>query len=105
MKFNEFADIDPYAEEMYEAQLVWGRGSPTARGGTTKLKFRCTAGPRKSRQVSHPSKCWDHPNVARAQRMKTTRSRTKFQQARRQSRTKRINTATRLVRRLNKKTY
>ena len=88
-------------EELYDG-MVWGRGKSSARGGTVKVKFRCPSGPRKSRQVSHPSKCWDHPNVAQAQRMKTTRARTGPQQARRQSRTKNINTATRLVRRLNK---
>jgi len=88
-------------EELYDG-MVWGRGKSTARGGTVKMKFRCPSGPRKSRQVSHPSKCWDHPNIAQAQLMKTTRARTGPQQARRQSRTKNINTATRLVRRLNK---
>ena len=88
-------------EELYDG-MVWGRGKSTARGGTVKMKFRCPSGQRKSRQVSHPSKCWDHPNIAQAQRMKTTRARTGPQQARRQSRTKNINTATRLVRRLNK---
>ena len=88
-------------EELYDG-MVLGRGKSSARGGTVKMKFRCPSGPRKSRQVSHPSKCWDHPNVAQAQRMKTTRARTGPQQARRQSRTKNINTATRLVRRLNK---
>ena len=88
-------------EELYDG-MVWGRGKSTARGGTVKMKFRCPSGPRKSRQVSHPSKCWAHPNIAQAQRMKTTRARTGPQQARRQSRTKNINTATRLVRRLNK---
>ena len=88
-------------DELYDG-MVWGRGKSTARGGTVKMKFRCPSGPRKSRQVSHPSKCWDHPNIAQAQRMKTTRARTGPQEARRQSRTKNINTATRLVRRLNK---
>lgn len=102
MKFEEFK-IEGDLEEFYEG-LVWGRGKSDARHGKLKLKFRCPSGPRKSRQVSHPSKCWAHPDIAQAQRMKTTRAKTKFQQARRQSRTKKINTATRLVRRLNKYT-
>ena len=102
MKFKEFADINPLDDEIWEAQLVWGRTKPTPRGGVPKLKFRCTSGPRKSRQVSHPSKCFDHPNIARSQQMKTTRARTAPTQARRQSRTKKINTASRLVRKLNK---
>jgi|TARA_R110000868_G_scaffold29433_3_gene109507 hypothetical protein len=98
MKASEFMWED---EELYDA-MVWGRGKATARGGSVKMKFRCPSGPRKSRQVSHPAKCWDHPNVAQAQRMKTTRAKTSVQQARRQSRTKTINTASKLVRRLNK---
>ena len=99
MKFKEFADEG--IEEFYEA-LVWGRGKATTRGGTVKMKYRCPSGPRKSRQVSHPSKCYTQYDVAQAQRMKTTRARTGPQQARRQSRTKNINTATKLVKRLNK---
>jgi hypothetical protein len=99
MKFKEFA-IEGI-EEFYEA-MVWGRGKTTPRHGTVKMKYRCPAGPRKSRQVKHPSDCYKQYDVAQAQRMKTTRARTGPQQARRQSRTKNINTATKLVRRLNK---
>jgi hypothetical protein len=40
-------------------------------------------------------------DVAKAQKMKTTRARTKTQQARRQQRTKTINTASVLAQRLN----
>ena len=56
------------------AKMVWGRAAPTARGGKTKLRFRCSVGPRAGRQVSHPSKCVQQYNVARAQKMKTTRA-------------------------------
>jgi hypothetical protein len=98
MRFAEFITEDI---ALKEAKVVWGRTHGTPRGGDTKLKFRCTSGPRKSRQVSHPSKCHDHPNVAQAQRMKTTRARTEKQQARRASRTKTINTASVLANKLN----
>lgn len=84
-----------------EVEVVWGRSKPTTRGGKINLKFRCTTGPRKGRQVSHPSKCHDHPDVAAAQRMKTTRARTKTQAARRTQRTKTLNTASVLANRLN----
>jgi hypothetical protein len=84
-----------------EAQMVWGRKNSNARGGNVGLKFKCTSGPRKSRQVSHPSKCYDHPDVAKAQRMKTTRKRTGPTQSRHQKRTKSINTASAMVRKLN----
>jgi len=100
MKASEF--ITEEELELYDVKMVWGRSHGTARGGDTTLKFRCTSGPRKSRQVSHPSKCHDHPDVAQAQRMKTTRARTAPTQARRQKRTKSINTASTLAAGLNK---
>jgi hypothetical protein len=101
MKANEFIFEDD--EELYTetAKMVWGVGKHTARGGTTKLKFRCSSGPRKSRQVSHPSKCHQPMDMAQAQKMKTTRARTAPQAARRTQRTKSINTASVLANRLN----
>lgn len=101
MKACEF--ISKLDEEFYieTAKMVWGIGKHDTRGGKPKLKFRCTTGPRASRQVSHPSKCHQPMDVAQAQRMKTTRARTKTQQARRQQRTKTINTASVLANRLN----
>ena len=88
-------------EAAYEAKMVWGVGKHNARTGTVKQKFRCTSGPRKSRQVSSPAKCFDHPDVAQSQKMKTIRARTAPTQARHQKRTKSINTASNLVQRLN----
>lgn len=101
MKASEFifeSDEDFYTET---AKMVWGVGKKTARGGTPKLKFRCTTGPRAGRQVTDISKCHKPMDVAQAQRMKTTRARTGVQQARRQQRTKSINTASVLANRLN----
>lgn len=99
MKASEF--IFESDEQYYEAKMVWGVGKHNAKTGQTKLKFRCTSGPRKGRQVASAAKCFDHPNVAQAQRMKTTRARTKTQAARRTDRTKSINTASVLANRLN----
>jgi len=101
MKALEFTSEDYEAYYMEAAKMVWGVGKKDARGGTVKQKFRCASGPRKSRQVSHPSKCFDHPNVAKSQQMKRTRARTGPTQARRQQRTKSINTASVLANRLN----
>jgi len=98
MRFKEFVTESILLKEV---EVVWGRTKPTTRGGQLKLKFRCTTGVRKGRQVSHPSKCSDHPDIAAAQRMKTTRARTKVQQARRTQRTKTINTASVLANKLN----
>jgi hypothetical protein len=101
MRASEF--ITEEHEEFYTetAKMVWGVGKHDARGGKAKMKFRCDTGPRAGRQVSHPSKCSQPMDVAQAQRMKTTRARTKAQQARRASRTKSINTASVLANRLN----
>jgi hypothetical protein len=101
MRAQEF--ISESHEEFYTetAKMVWGVGKHTTRGGKPKLKFRCTTGPRAGRQVSHPSKCHQPMDVAQAQRMKTTRARTKVQAARRTDRTKSINTASVLANRLN----
>jgi hypothetical protein len=98
MKASEF--IFEEDEALYDAKMVWGVGKKSARGGTTKLKFRCTTGPRASRQVSHPSKCHQPINQAKAQKMKTTRARTGVQAARRTDRTKSINTASVLANKL-----
>jgi hypothetical protein len=101
MKASEFIFEDD--EEFYteSAKLVWGVGKHSTRGGQAKMKFRCASGPRKSRQVSHPSKCHQPMDVAQAQKMKTTRARTAPTQARRQQRTKAINTASVLASKLN----
>ena len=101
MRAQEF--IFESDEEFYTetAKMVWGVGKKTARSGKPTLKFRCSSGPRAGRQVSHPSKCHQPMDVAKAQRMKTTRARTKVQAARRTDRTKSINTASVLANRLN----
>lgn len=100
MRASEF--IFEADEEFYEtAKMVWGVGKHNAKGGKTKLKFRCTAGPRAGRQVSDIAKCSAPMDVAKAQKMKTTRARTGVQAARRTQRTKSINTASVLANRLN----
>ena len=101
MRAEEFifeSDDEAYTEA---AKMVWGVGKHDTRSGQAKLKFRCASGPRKSRQVSHPSKCHQPMDVAKAQKMKTTRARTKTQAARRTDRTKSINTASVLANKLN----
>lgn len=99
MRASEF--IFEQDEQLYEAKMVWGAGKTSARSGKPKLKFRCASGPRKSRQVSHPSKCHQPMNVAKAQKMKKTRARTSVQAARRTDRTKSLNTGSVLANRMN----
>jgi len=101
MRASEFIFEDD--EEIYNetAKMVWGVGKHSARGGAVKLKFRCTVGPRASRQVSDIAKCSQPMDIPRAQKMKTIRARTAPTQSRRQQRTKSINTASTLAVKLN----
>jgi hypothetical protein len=89
MKAKEFID---------EHRMVWKRNAKT---GKVSLKWRCEGGLRHNRTVPKVADCSASPNVAQAQRMKKTRQRTKIRQARRTSRTKRINPASKLMQRLN----
>jgi hypothetical protein len=85
------------SEFITEHRLVWKR-TPTG----VKLRWRCESGPRKNRTVPNVTDCSAAPDMAKAQRMKTTRQRTKIRQARKAKRTKKINPQSRLISRLNK---
>lgn len=101
MKASEFifeSDDELYTET---AKMVWGVGKHDARKGQTKLKFRCSTGPRAGRQVTDIAKCHRPMDMAKAQKMKTTRAKTGPTQARRAQRTKSINTASVLANKLN----
>ena len=85
-----------------EHEMVWSRAKTTTRGGKAKLKWRCTSGKRKGRIVPNVSDCDKPIDVAKREKMKRTRAQTYKQQARRSNRSKKINTASRLIRALNK---
>jgi len=88
------------AEEFIsEHKMVWKRNPRT---GQTKMSWRCEAGPRAGRTVANVADCGVRLDVAKAQRMKKTRARTKVRQARKAKKTKRVNPASKLVRILNK---
>lgn len=89
-------------KELNEHEMVWSRSKTTTRGGKAKLKWRCTSGKRKGRIVPSVSDCDKPIDVAKRATMKRTRAKTYKQQARRSERSKRINTASRLIRALNK---
>jgi hypothetical protein len=98
MKASEF--IFESDEEFYEVRAAFGRGRSRTK---PKIKFRCpSSGPRASRLVSSPAKCFSHPDVVKSQRMKKTRARTAPQQARKTKKTKKVNLASRLLRQLNR---
>jgi hypothetical protein len=85
-------------EFIAEHRLVWRRNPKT---GKVSLRWRCESGPRAGRTVPSVKDCSGAPDIAQAQRMKKTRQRTKIRQARKTNRTKRVNPASKLIRRLN----
>lgn len=85
-------------EILGEHRMVWKRTST----GAVKMSWRCESGPRQGRTVPKVSDCSAAPDVAQAQRMKKTRAKTKVRQAKKTSKTKRINPSSKLVQRLNK---
>jgi|TARA_R110000868_G_scaffold51596_1_gene163229 hypothetical protein len=90
------------SEFVTEHKLVWTRKKTSTRGGEPVMKWRCTSGNRKGRVVSSVGQCGSAPDIAAKERMKKTRAKTEKPAARRAARTKKINTASRLIGRLNK---
>jgi hypothetical protein len=86
-------------EFLTEHRMVFRRNPRT---GKVSLRWRCESGPRKNRTVPAVKDCSGAPDLAQAQRMKTTRQRTKIRQARKAKKTKRVNPSSRLSSRLNK---
>ena len=84
-------------EFITEHKLIW-KNTPSG----VKMRWRCMSGVRKNRTVPNVSDCSDAPDMAKSQRMKTTRQRTKIRQAKKAKRTKKINPKSKLAARLNK---
>lgn len=86
-------------EFVTEHRMVWRRNPRT---GKVTLNWRCESGPRANRTVPQVKDCSAAPDIAQAQRLKKTRSRTKVRQARKTRRTKRVNPKSKLIRLLNR---
>lgn len=76
---------------------IWGR-----RGKQLVRKYRCTSGRRKGRIVATPAQCFAAPDIKARIRMKQTRKRLGAKMARKAQRTKRVNPASKALRRLNR---
>ena len=76
---------------------IWGR-----RGTKLVRKYRCTSGRRKNRIVATPAQCFAAPNIKARIRMKQLRKRLGAKMMRKAQRTKRVNPASRVLRRLNR---
>lgn len=88
--------------QVNEHEMVWTRRKVSSRHGKPVLKWRCTSGLRKGRVVPTVQDCNTPIDVAKREKMKVTRARTKPTQSRRAKRSKEINTGSRLVKQLNK---
>ena len=90
MLLNElFASIDE--------KQVWAR-----KGNKVVRKYRCTGGLRQGRVVADPTQCFKAIDVKKRASMKKTRARLGGKMARKAKKTKRVNPASKLLRRLNK---
>lgn len=72
------------------------------RGGKIVRKFRCSAGPRAGRIVSQVGQCFAAPDIGKRIKLKMTKARLGAKMARKAKRTKRVNSASIAVRKLNK---
>jgi len=98
-KFSkQLKDAIQSGEYVVESSIAWRRGGSRR----IKPKFRCSSGPRAGRVVSDLAQCSEHPNPARAAKMKLTRARTKIRAAKRAKKTKRVNPFSKLIQALNK---
>ena len=88
--------------EIITEGMVFAR---VGKGGTgkakVKMKWRCETGQRAGRLVHSPTQCGAAIDTAKRAQMKKTRARTKFRQARRAKRTKKLNVASRIMQALN----
>lgn len=89
--------------EIITEGMVFAR---VGKGGTgkakIKMKWRCETGQRAGRIVADPTQCGAAIDTKKRAAMKKTRARTKFRQARRAKRTKKLNVASRIMQTLNK---
>lgn len=88
--------------EMFSTDLderqVWARS-----GKKVVRKYRCTSGRRKGRTVSSMSQCFAAPDIKKRATLKKTKARLGKRIARKTKKTKRINPASRLIAKLNKR--
>jgi len=80
-----------------DEKQVWAR-----KGKSVVRKYRCTGGRRKSRVVSSPTQCFAPIDLKKRASLKKTKARLGSRITRKAKRTKKVNPASKLVRRLNK---
>ena len=85
-------------DQIVETRMVWKKS-----GKTIKRAVRCTSGRRKGRVVSNPSQCTKPIDMKKRLTLKKTKAKMGKKMARKANRTKRLNPASKRVKRLNKR--
>lgn len=80
-----------------DEKQVWAR-----KGQKVVRKYRCMGGQRKSRVVADPAQCFKAIDIKKRVNLKKTKARLGSRMARKARKTKRINPASKLLKRLNK---
>lgn len=92
-------NISMLLEELFiveSARMAWAR-----KGNTIVKKYRCTSGRRKGRIVSKPAQCTAPPDIKKRATLRRTKAKMGARMARKTKRTKRLNPASRRLKRLN----
>jgi hypothetical protein len=84
-------------EQEIEEKLIWGRT-----GNKVVRKYRCNGGRRDGRIVSKMAQCFAPLDFKQSARFKRTKARVGARMSRKARRTKRVNSASRRLKALNK---
>jgi hypothetical protein len=90
-------DIISEFDTLVETKMVWAKS-----GGKLARKFRCTFGKRKGRVVGNPSQCSKPVDMKKRFTLRRTKAQKGSRMARKAQRTKRTNSASKMVKALNK---
>ena len=96
MKINDII-LEESVKELRETRMAWAK-----RGNKVVKKYRCTSGPRKGRVVADPAQCSKPIDMKKRMQLKRTKARMGSRIKRKTARTKRVNPASKMVRKLNK---
>jgi len=80
-----------------DEKQVWAR-----KGQKVVRKYRCMGGTRKGRIVAEPTQCFKPVDIKKRATFKKTKARLGARMARKAKKTKRINPASKMLKRLNK---
>ena len=86
-----------FFNDQIDEKQVWAR-----KGKTIVRKYRCGGGQRKGRVVASPTQCFAPINIQKRATLKRTKARLGARMARKARKTKRINPASKILKRLNR---